>query len=202
MNLNDQIDSLAVGVDRLIDIARAAQRAAQTAANEQGGTETAAHAEPAAQMRAEAVEAAAAPAETAAAQRDAADTVHATALEPAAPEPAVPETPPAPPSLTVARPEQNEITLTIGGQTVSLHPHQVSQLIEELAVARASMSVEQPAALPQGWRFVATKNPALAVQKHASGDRLLVLRHTGYGWVPFTFSPESAIQLYMLLTQQ
>jgi hypothetical protein len=30
---------------------------------------------------------------------------------------------------------------------------------------------------------------------------LLVMRHTGHGWVPFTFSPDMVIQLYMMLTK-
>jgi hypothetical protein len=56
--------------------------------------------------------------------------------------------------------------------------------------------------VPPGWRFVSTKNPAMAVQKQSNGDRLLIMRHTGHGWVPFTFSPDNVIQLYALLTQR
>ncbi|MHA7237733.1 hypothetical protein ACX83E_28285, partial [Burkholderia pseudomallei] len=105
-------------------------------------------------------------------------------------------------SLHVARPSQDEISLALGEHSVSLPPHQLSQLIEELAHARASMTIEQPSGLPNGWRFVTTRNPLMAVQKQANGDRLLVARHSGYGWVPFTFSPDVVIQLYMLLTQK
>jgi hypothetical protein len=112
-------------------------------------------------------------------------------------------TPPADlPTLQIGRPSQDEITMTIGGQTVSLHPLQVGQLIEELANARASMTPEVPPGIPPGWRFVSTKNPVMAVQKQSNGDRLLVLRHTGHGWVPFTFSPDMVIQMYMMLTQR
>ncbi len=106
------------------------------------------------------------------------------------------------PTLHIGRPGQNEITMTIGGQTVSLHPEQVGQLIEELANARASMTPEPPGGLPPGWRFVSTKNPVMAAQKQSNGDRLLVLRHTGHGWVPFTFSPDMVIQMYAMLTQR
>ncbi|CAB3756138.1 hypothetical protein [Paraburkholderia humisilvae] len=105
------------------------------------------------------------------------------------------------PTLHIERPNQNEIAMTIGGQRVLLHPLQVGQLIEELSNARASMQPEAPANLPAGWRFVSTKNPAMAVQKQSNGDRLLVMRHTGHGWVPFTFSPDMVIQMYMMLTQ-
>lgn len=81
-------------------------------------------------------------------------------------------------------------------------PVQLSQLIEELAHARASsMTPEQPNGLPTGWCFVSTRNPMMAVQKQANGDRLLLARHTGYGWVPFTFSQDAVIEMYMLLTQ-
>ena len=106
------------------------------------------------------------------------------------------------PTLHVARPSHNALTLTIGAQTVTLHPEQIGQLIEELANARASMSPEPPMALAPGWRFASTKNPVMAMQKQANGDRLLVARHTGHGWVPFTFSPDAAVQLYMMLTQR
>ena len=105
------------------------------------------------------------------------------------------------PSLLVARPSHNELTLSIGSQTVTLRPEQIGQLIEELANARASMTPEPPMALPAGWRFASTKNPVMAMQKQANGDRLLIARHTGHGWVPFTFSPDAAVQLYMMLTQ-
>jgi hypothetical protein len=106
------------------------------------------------------------------------------------------------PTLHIERPSQNEITMTIGGKSVTLHPMQIGQLIEELSNARASMEPEVPPNLPAGWRFVSTKNPVMAVQKQSNGDRLLVLRHTGHGWVPFQFSPEMVIQMYMMLTQK
>lgn len=106
------------------------------------------------------------------------------------------------PTLRVARPSHNALTLTIGSQTVTLNPEQIGQLIEELANARASMTPEPPMALAPGWRFASTRNPIMALQKQANGDRLLVARHTGHGWVPFTFSPDAAVQLYMMLTQR
>jgi len=120
----------------------------------------------------------------------------ADAAQPAAP------SPDDKPTLEIGRPSQNEITMTIGGQTVSLHPLQVGQLIEELANARASMQPEPPPGIPPGWRFASTRNPVMAAQKQSNGDRLLVLRHTGHGWVPFTFSPDMVIQMYMMLTQR
>ena len=106
------------------------------------------------------------------------------------------------PTLNVSRPEQNMIEMTIGGKTVALSPDGVSQLIEELSNARASMTVDQPKGLPPGWRYVATKNPVMATQRYPNGDRLLVLRHTGHGWVPFSFSPDMVIELYAMLTQR
>ena len=106
------------------------------------------------------------------------------------------------PTLRVARPSHNALTLSIGSQTVTLHPEQIGQLIEELANARASMTPEPPMAIPAGWRFASTKNPVMAMQKQPNGDRLLIARHTGHGWVPFTFSPDAAVQLYMMLTQR
>jgi hypothetical protein len=105
------------------------------------------------------------------------------------------------PTLEINRPAQNEITMTIGGQTVALRAEQIGQLIEELSNARASMTPEPPPGIPPGWRFVSTKNPVMAVQKQSNGDRLLVMRHTGHGWVPFTFSPDMVIQMYMMLSK-
>ncbi|PMS15126.1 hypothetical protein C0Z18_28600 [Trinickia dabaoshanensis] len=106
------------------------------------------------------------------------------------------------PTLRVARPSHNEVTLSVGTQSVTLHPEQIGQLIEELANARASMTPEPPMQVPSGWRFASTKNPVIGMQKQPNGDRLLIARHTGHGWVPFTFSPEAAVQLYMMLTQR
>ncbi|MCC8403002.1 hypothetical protein LJ655_14095 [Paraburkholderia sp. MMS20-SJTN17] len=104
------------------------------------------------------------------------------------------------PTLHIDRPARDEITMTIGNQTVALRPEQISRLIEELSNARASMTPEQPPGIPPGWQFASTKNPMMAVQKQSNGDRLLVMRHTGHGWVPFTFSPDVVIQMYMMLT--
>jgi hypothetical protein len=126
---------------------------------------------------------------------DSAATSVAAAADPA---PATDEKP----TLNVSRPEQNMIEMTIGGKTVALSPDGVSQLIEELSNARASMTVDQPKGLPPGWRYVATKNPVMATQRYPNGDRLLVLRHTGHGWVPFSFSPDMVIELYAMLTQR
>lgn len=107
-----------------------------------------------------------------------------------------------PPTLVVSRPERNAVEMTIAGKTVKLSPEGVSELIEQLSNVRASMTVEQPTGIPPGWRFAATKNPVMATQKHANGDRLLVLRHSGHGWVPFTFSPNMVIELYAMLTKK
>src|SRR6266702_4674 len=52
------------------------------------------------------------------------------------------------PKLHVSRPEKNVIAMTIGGVSVTLSPEGVSELIEELSNARASMDVEQPGGLP------------------------------------------------------
>ncbi|SPU92796.1 Uncharacterised protein [Burkholderia multivorans] len=142
------------------------------------------------------------PATEAETEADAA-TERGTAVVPVAE--AAPNAAPAPAdksTLHVSRPTQNELTLTINGESMTLHPEQLGQLIEELAHARASMQPEPPNGIPPGWRFVSTKNPMMAVQKQSNGDRLLVMRHTGYGWVPFTFSPDVVIQMYMLLTQR
>lgn len=104
--------------------------------------------------------------------------------------------------LLVSRPQQNVIQMTIDGKSVALSAEGVSELIEQLSNARASMTVEQPHALPAGWQYVSTKNPAMATQRLANGDRLLVMRHTGHGWVPVTFSPDRVIELYAMLTQR
>jgi hypothetical protein len=121
-------------------------------------------------------------------------------------EPAAPAQPAAPadekPTLTVSRPARDAIEMTIGGKSVLLNPEGVSQLIEELSNARSSMTVEQPGGLPPGWRFAATRNPMMATQKQSNGDRLLVLRHTGHGWVPYTFSPDTVIEMYAMLTKR
>ncbi|MGF6818588.1 hypothetical protein OKW33_005459 [Paraburkholderia atlantica] len=189
MNLHEQLGALEMGVDQLIQAVVATQAentpetnadAASPAAVEHAAHDAAAEA---------AAEQPASPAATAEANVEAnAETID----KPAAPQ--------LQPTLEINRPARDEITMTIGNQTVALRPEQISRLIEELSNARASMTPEQPQGIPPGWQFVSTKNPMMAVQKQSSGDRLLVMRHTGHGWVPFTFSPDVVIQMYMMLT--
>lgn len=175
MNLHEQLGALEVGVDQLIQavVAPQAENIPETSAN------------------------------VTAQEAPAASHAASAAVEAAEPAP-VPAAEPAArlqPTLEINRPAQNEITMTIGGQTVALRAEQIGQLIEELSNARASMTPEPPPGIPPGWRFVSTKNPVMAVQKQSNGDRLLVMRHTGHGWVPFTFSPDMVIQMYMMLSK-
>ncbi|PYE27387.1 hypothetical protein C7410_10270 [Paraburkholderia silvatlantica] len=219
MNLQDQIGVLEAGVDQLLQAAaahapRADERAAAVPQQEspvaKSDTEHAVAVEPravtvdtvadtAAAVEAVDVEAVEAVDVEAVEAASATATDTAEAVEPAA---EAANAAHAQPELHVARPSQNEITLTIGGQTVTLNALQVGQMIEELSNARASMQPEPPPGIPPGWRFASTRNPMMAVQKQSNGDRLLVLRHTGHGWVPFTFSPDIVVQMYMLLTQR
>ena len=180
MNLHEQLGALEVGVDQLIQavVAPQAENIPDTP------VDSAAPQAPVSQVASES---------GAQAEAVAADTE--APVEDKAPAPQVQ------PTLEINRPAQNEITMTIGGQTVALRAEQIGQLIEELSNARASMTPEPPPGIPPGWRFVSTKNPVMAVQKQSNGDRLLVMRHTGHGWVPFTFSPDMVIQLYMMLTK-
>jgi len=197
MNLHEQLGALEVGVDQLIQavVAPQAQNIPETSA-ETAASEAAAHqAETAAPAQADNAVPAVQEAAAQAVPQTVAETAEAPALAQA-------EAPEERPTLSIGRPSQNEITMTIGGKTVSLHAEQIGQLIEELSNARASMMPEPPMGVPPGWRFVSTRNPVMAVQKHSNGDRLLVMRHTGHGWVPFTFSPDIVIQMYMLLTQR
>lgn len=180
MNLEEQIGAIDAQVDRLGELVRLAQAAAERAEAERARALAERQAYEALQTA------------NANATAEAASAAAAAAAAP----------PEEKPTLRVARPSHNTLTLSIGEQTVTLHPEQIGQLIEELANARASMTPEPPMALPTGWRFASTKNPVMAMQKHANGDRLLIARHTGHGWVPFTFSPEAAVQLYMMLTQR
>jgi hypothetical protein len=203
MNLHEQLGALEIGVDQLIQAVVAQQpenlpeTPAETAAPQQAPVEHAASES--------AVETGAAEPATPALVEDNAPVADESTSEPTAePAQAQPTEQPAvqfQPTLEINRPARDEITMTIGDQTVALRPDQIGKLIEELSNARASMTPEQPPGIPPGWQFVSTKNPVMAVQKQSNGDRLLVMRHTGHGWVPFTFSPDVVIQLYMLLTK-
>jgi len=201
MNLQEQIGVLEAGVDQLIVAATVnASHTAEAASAEQSAAD---HADATGVTHAQA-DAVVDTAEQAGAveTEEAAETVVADAEATAQPDAVQPEPANVEATLEIARPAQNEITMTIGGRTVRLNPLQVGQLVEELANARASMQPEPPPGIPPGWQFVSTKNPVMAVQKQSSGDRLLVLRHTGHGWVPFTFSPDMVVQMYMMLTQR
>jgi hypothetical protein len=189
MNLHEQLGALEVGVDQLIHavVAQQAENTPETSA------------EPVAPQAAAEKVAPESAAELAAAENEAAEAASVSVS--AEQQPAEKPAPQLQPTLNIDRPAQNEITMTIGDQTVALRPEQIGKLIEELSNARASMTPEPPPGIPPGWRFVSTKNPVMAVQKQSNGDRLLIMRHTGHGWVPFTFSPDVVIQMYMMLTQ-
>ncbi|MFM0502294.1 hypothetical protein [Paraburkholderia caffeinilytica] len=195
MNLHEQLGALEMGVDQLIQavVAPRAENIPETPAL------TAAQEAPVADHVASRSKAEDVAPEAAAAVVEAAETTETTETA-SAPAPGEEPAAQALPTLEINRPAQNEITMTIGGQTVALRAEQIGQLIEELSNARASMTPEPPPGIPPGWRFVSTKNPVMAVQKQSNGDRLLVMRHTGHGWVPFTFSPDMVIQMYMMLT--
>ena len=183
MNLHEQLGALEMGVDQLIQAVVAPQ------AEHIPETPAATATQPASAEQ------------VASSASGAQEAPEAAAIAEHAPAPVEEPTAPVAPTLEINRPAQNEITMTIGGQTVALRPDQIGRLIEELSNARASMTPEPPPGIPPGWRFVSTKNPVMAVQKQSNGDRLLVMRHTGHGWVPFTFSPDMVIQLYMMLTK-
>ncbi|OLL31925.1 hypothetical protein BTH42_09865 [Burkholderia sp. SRS-W-2-2016] len=187
MNLHEQLGALEMGVDQLIQavVATQAENIPETPAHAAASNAAVEHADAAAENAAVAASADANPVDDNAEQA-AADT------DPSAPQ--------IQPTLEINRPARDEITMTIGNQMVALRPEQIGRLIEELSNARASMTPEQPPAIPPGWQFVSTKNPMMAVQKQSNGDRLMVMRHTGHGWVPFTFSPDVVIQMYMMLT--
>ncbi|RFU48629.1 hypothetical protein [Paraburkholderia sp. DHOC27] len=193
MNLHEQLGALEVGVDQLIQAVVAPQASNIPETSAQAAPSQASALNHAAPARAQdtAGETAAAHDKAQSEAPQVPDTVQAQAV-----------TPEEKPTLSIGRPSQNEITMTIAGKTVSLHPEQIGQLIEELSNARASMAPEPPMGVPRGWRFVSTKNPVMAVQKQSNGDRTLVLRHTGHGWVPFTFTPDIVIQMYAMLTQR
>ena len=200
MNLHEQLGALEMGVDQLIQavVAQQAENIPETPAENAAPHAPADLVAPHSTTQAVAAETTAAVVEDNAPASDepAGEPADQPAAETAAGQPA----PQFQATLQINRPAQDEITMTIGDQTVALRPEQIGRLIEELANARASMTPEQPPGIPPGWRFVSTKNPVMAVQKQSNGDRLLVMRHTGHGWVPFTFSPDVVIQMYMMLT--
>lgn len=114
-----------------------------------------------------------------------------------------PSNPPSvPPTLQVGRPQQNVITMTIGGQTVALGPQDISEMIDQLAQARATMTPEVPLQVVGGKSFAATKDPVIASQTVAHGNKLMLLRHTGFGWVPFQCSPQWLAEMLATLSRK
>ena len=118
---------------------------------------------------------------------------------------AAPAEPPAlnePPTLVVSRPDRDAVEMTIAGKTVKLSPEGVSELIEELSNVRASMSVGAADGHRAGLAVRGYQKSRHGDAENANGDRLLVMRHAGHGWVPFTFSPNMVIELYAMLTKK
>ena len=190
MNLHEQLGALEMGVDQLIQAVVAPQAEKHTETPASADVPHVASADQVASESNVAQGPAEAEAEAAASDVAVAEQTRAEEAAPAAK-----------PLARNPSPRTERHYDDVGGQTVALRPEEIGRLIEELSNARASMTPEPPPGIPQGWRFVSTKNPAMAVQKASNGDRLLVMRHTGHGWVPFTFSPDMVIQLYMMLTK-
>jgi|GEM_PF-5631473 len=133
-------------------------------------------------------------------QIDALETGIAQLLARGLPDDDAPSDEDGPPTLRMNIPAENELALRIRNRSIVFNAQQLDQLIDQLATVRSSMHPGPSATVPSGWSFAATRNPNVAVRKQSNGDRLLVLRHTGHGWVPFMLSPERVVELYMLLT--
>jgi hypothetical protein len=200
MNLHEQLGALEMGVDQLIQAVVATQAENLPEGHAQAAAPHAAADTVASDIPAHSAGQSAVARTAEAFVEDIAPASDQPADKPAAEPTAEQASAQFQPTLQIDRPARDEITMTIGDQKVALRPDQIGKLIEELSNARASMTPEQPPGIPPGWHFVSTKNPVMAVQKQSNGDRLLVMRHTGHGWVPFTFSPDVVIQLYMMLT--
>jgi colicin import membrane protein len=119
--------------------------------------------------------------------------------------PGAPGSPPDATAGPAARPRvggvrDGRLEFSLGDSHATLDAQQVSALIEALARERAALSPGPPAKLPSHWDYVATRDPVTASQKLPNGDRLLVMRHTGHGWVAFAMSPQMIVQLYYLLS--
>ena len=59
------------------------------------------------------------------------------------------------------------------------------------------VSMQPPPGIPAGWRFD-DEEPDDGRAETVERRPLLVARHTGYGWVPFTFSPDVVVQMCMM----
>jgi hypothetical protein len=75
-------------------------------------------------------------------------------------------------------------------------------MIDQLAQARATMTPEIPHQVAPGKSFAATKDPIIAAQSVAQGNKLMLLRHTGFGWVPFTCSPQWLAEMIAVLSRK
>lgn len=65
---------------------------------------------------------------------------------------------------------------------------ELSQLLEGLGMARASMAQEIPNTIQPGTAVVAVENPAWTMPRaHPEGGRVLGLRHPGWGWISYFF---------------
>src|SRR5690554_1973819 len=94
--------------------------------------------------------------------------------------------------VNIDRPSHNEIRLSIGGASVSLGPEDITALIEGLANARFSMQPELPRELSGPTKWLVTTEPDVHVVDSQEGARLVIFRHAGYGFVPFTISQDAA----------
>lgn len=94
----------------------------------------------------------------------------------------------------------NLVRVRIGDAHVDLSGTEVSLLIDSLASLRTQQQPQIPARLPQGYQYQSpTLDPVLALDASRPEGKVLLIRHNGYGWVPYAVTQDGARQFVNLL---
>ena len=77
-----------------------------------------------------------------------------------------------------------------------LNAHTIDSLLHGLGLLRAKMLAKHPHRRPQGETVSALRNPAFMTWPDPlSGQPVLSVHHSSFGWLSFAFSKESAMKI-------
>ena len=93
------------------------------------------------------------------------------------------------------------LRFTIGNSTVLLGASEIDEIILKLGHLRAQMQPAQPPVPAKSMTYTLEVDPCWHVDKNAllEGTTVLMLRHTGLGWIAFSLPPQSVEKLQRAL---
>jgi hypothetical protein len=93
------------------------------------------------------------------------------------------------------------VRLAIGNETTLLGANEIDELTRRLSQLRAQMQPAPPPVPMKSVTYTLENDPCWHVDRSAllGGSTVLMLRHTGFGWIAFSLPPQSIEKLQCAL---